>query len=201
MKVSGIKQQVKTQGRYSIFIDGKFSFGLSESALMKSGLRIGKEISREELVSLKDVAKADKAFNRALGLIARRPRSEWEIRDYLRRKEYDPEFIDELVDRLRTGKWLDDNAFARMWVENRRLLKATSSRRLTQELKQKRVSDDIIKDVLFDDQTDEIVLIKEIITRKRKQTRYQDNQKLIAYLVRQGYNYSDVKDALKEIDQ
>jgi len=196
MKITDIKQQVKTQGRYSIFVDGKFSFGLGEASLMEGSIRIGKELSSDELDQLKDTAKTDKAYNRALGMIARRQRSEWEIRDYLKRKDYDPELIDSLVERLYASKWLDDAVFARMWIENRRLLKATSTRRLQQELRAKRVSDEVISEALADDQTDEQSLLVELIERKRKQSRYQDPQKLMAYLIRQGYNYADIKQAL-----
>lgn len=196
MKITDIKQQVKTQGRYSIFIDGKFSFGLGESALMQSGIRVGRELNGAELAILKDTAKTDKAYNQALGLIARRPRSEWEMREYLKRKDYDLEFIDTLIERLYTSKWLNDEDFTRKWVDNRRLLKATSKRRLTQELKAKRVSDEVIEKVLIDDETDESEVLRELIIRKQKQTRYQDQQKLIAYLIRQGFNYGDIKSAL-----
>lgn len=196
MKITDIKQQVKQQGRYSIFIDGKFSFGLSELALMNSGLRMGRELTAAELAGLKDTAREDKAYNQTLGLIARRPRSEWEIRDYLKRKEYDPELVELTVTRLCQAQWLNDLDFARRWVESRRLLKSTSKRRLQQELKAKRVSDEVIQQVLAEDETDEKSVLKELITRKRKQTRYQDEQKLLAYLMRQGYNYGDVKDAL-----
>lgn len=196
MKVTDIKQQAKSQTRYSIFIDGKFSFGLSESVLMNSGLRIGKDIDSKQLHALKDSAELDKAYLSAIGLIARRLRSEWEIREYLTRKEYDPERIHEIINRLYDNTWIDDLKFAKMWVENRRLLKATSARRLKQELKAKRVSDDIIRKVLAQDTTNEKTLIKELIARKRKQTRYADDQKLMAYLIRQGYNYADIKEVL-----
>jgi regulatory protein len=196
VKITDIKQQVKSQGRYSIFIDGKFSFGLSESGLMVSGIRIGRELSSTELAELKSTARFDKAYNQALNLIARRPRSEWEIREYLKRKEYDQEVVDVIIGRLYESKWLNDTEFARKWVENRRLLKATSMRRLTQELKSKRVSDDVISLVLAEDDTDEVLILRELIARKQKQTRYQDTQKLMAYLVRQGFNYGDVKTAM-----
>jgi regulatory protein len=196
MKVTDIKHQVKREGRYSIFIDGKFSFGLSELALMNSGLRIGKELTVAELNELKDTAKQDKAYNQCLGLVTRRPRSDWEIRDYLKRKEYDPELIEQTVQRLQEGDWLNDLDFARRWVESRRLLKSTSKRRLRQELKAKRVADGIIQQVLSEDETDEKAVLAELVARKRKQSRYQDDQKLMAYLMRQGYNYGDIKDVL-----
>ncbi len=196
MTITDIKQQVKNQERYSIYIDGKFSFGLSELALMNSGLRVGRELDQAELAELKDTAKSDKAYNQCLGLIARRPRSEWEIREYLKRKEYDPELIDQQVDRLYKSKWLNDLDFARRWVENRRLLKSTSKRRLHQELKMKRVPDSIIQQALEEDDTDETEVLRNLVARKRQQSRYQDAQKLMAYLMRQGYNYGQVKDAM-----
>ena len=198
MKITDIKQQVKSPERYSIFMDGKFSFGLSESALMASTLKVGKEITPGELAELKDTARSDKAYGQALGLIARRKRSEWEIRDYLKRKEYEPELIESLVERLYKSRWLDDAAFAQMWVENRRLLKSTSARRIAQELKAKRVSDDVIAHALAQDETDENDVLRDLVERKQKQTRYQDPQKLMAYLIRQGYNYADVKQAISD---
>ncbi len=118
------------------------------------------------------------------------------MREYLKRKDYDLEFIDTLIERLYTSKWLNDEDFTRKWVDNRRLLKATSKRRLTQELKAKRVSDEVIEKVLIDDETDESEVLRELIIRKQKQTRYQDQQELIAYLIRQGFNYGDIKSAL-----
>ncbi len=163
---------------------------------MNSGLRVNRELTGQELDELKDTARSDKAYNQCLGLIARRPRSEWEIREYLKRKEYDPELIDQIVARLYGSKWLDDLEFARRWVENRRLLKATSKRRLNQELKLKRVSDGVIKQVLEEDDTDEAEVLKQLVARKRQQTRYQDKQKLMAYLMRQGYDYGQVKMAV-----
>ena len=200
MKITDIKQQVKNQERYSIFVDGKFAFGLSEGALMSSALKIGKELSSHELEDLKKDAQVDKAYSLALGQIARRPRSIWELQDYLKRKDYEIELIEQITERLIKSRWLNDEDFARRWVESRRLLKSTSRRRLNQELKLKRVEDQIISKVLADDQTDEQEVLADLIERKSRQTRYQDPQKLTAYLIRQGYNYQDIKAVLDSIE-
>ena len=196
MKITDIAAQVKTPGRYSIFVDGKFSFGLSESALLSSGIRIGRELSQAELDKLRDTAKADKAYNMALALLARRPRSEWELREYLKHKDYEVPFIEEIMMRLQTGGWVNDMEFTRRWVANRRLLKSTSRRRLQQELRAKRVADAIIATVLAEDETDDLQVLQKLVAQKRKQSRYQDSQKLMAYLLRQGYSYGDVKEVL-----
>lgn len=198
-KITDIKQQVKRQDRYSIYVDEKYAFSLSETELLNTGLRIGQEFTPEELEKLKQKAILDKAYDRALNLIARRQRSRWELEDYLKRKDYDEDTIQIILNRLSESGYVNDKAFATAWVSNRRLLKATSKRRLQQELRQKRVADEIIQEVLEADETSELDVLKELIIRKRKQSRYQDDLKLMQYLTRQGYNYGDIKTALGEI--
>lgn len=198
MKITNIQKQIKTEGRYSIFVDEKFSFGISELGLMNSGIRVGLELDDEELARLKDEANTDKYYNMTLGLIARRQRSEWEIREYLKRKELAPFKIDEIVVRLAGRGYVDDAAFARSWVSNRRLLKNMSGRKLTLELRTKRIADAVIREVMLEDETDEREVLRAEIIKKRKQTRYQDDQKLMQYLARQGYSYDDIKSVLAE---
>lgn len=196
MKVTKIEAQVKTKGRYSVFVDGKFAFGISETGLIESGLKAGQEFTKEELEKLKDVANTDKIYNMTLGLIARRPRSQWEIESYLRRKELDPPASQEVVAKLKNKGFIDDFDFAKRWVESRRLLKPTSKRKLQLELRAKRVGDDVVNQVLEEDEADEYEVLKQEIAKKRRQSRYQDNTKLMQFLARQGYSYDDIKRAL-----
>ncbi len=199
MKITDIKQQVKRQGRYSIFIDGKYLFSLSESELMSSGIRIGKEYSQAELEQLQQTAVLDKAYMRSLDYLARRPRSEWEIRDYLKRKEYDSPTIDTILNKLSIKGYIDDTKFAQSWVASRRALKPTSLRRLQMELRQKYVAPEVIERVLAEDGTEELAVLKEMIQKKRTQSRYQDKDKLMQYLARQGFRYDDIKQALEDM--
>lgn len=198
MKITAITPQVKQPDRYSVYVDGVFVFGLSEAALVKSGLHSGRTLSAQDLAELKDMARQDKGYNRVLVLISRRPRSEWEVRDYLRRKEYEPDAIEAIVARAVARGYVDDVAFARMWVENRRLLKPTSRRKLVQELRQKRVPGAVIDQVLHEDEQtiDEQAVLRQLIAKKR--SRYPDQTKLMQYLARQGYGYDDIKAALAD---
>ena len=198
MKITNVKQQVKRNDRYSIYIDGKYAFSFSEGELINSGLRSGQDLTDQELSGLKDQAVLDKAYDRTLNLISHRPRSEWELRDYLRRKDYDEDVITQTIERLTERGWVNDADFARRWVENRRLLKSTSKRRLSMELRQKRIADDVIRQVLEADETDEREVLRELVERKRKQSKYQDDLKLMQYLSRQGFNYDDIKSALQD---
>ncbi|CAN5648381.1 recombination regulator RecX [soil metagenome] len=196
MKITSVKQQVKRSDRYSVYVDGAYSFSLSEAELLKQGLRSGQELSDSELTDLKKDARLDKARLGAFDQLSRRPRSEWELREYLKRKEYDPEVIDKVLAYLLERQYIDDAEFARRWVENRRLLKPVSKRRLIQELKQKRVDETHINTALQEDAADERKVLQELIEKKRRQTKYQDDQKLMQFLARQGFSYDDIKSAV-----
>ena len=193
MKITAIKAQVKREGRYSIFVEEKYAFSLSAEALLEARLVTGQELSQVKLTEYKRLSQEDKAYSLALAYVARRMRSEGELRDYFRRKQYAPELGEQIIEKLRRLGFVDDTEFARRWVENRRLLKATSTKKLRLELRQKRIADDIIRDTLAEDETDERQVLRDLIEKKRKQTRYQDDQKLTAYLARQGFNYNDIK--------
>lgn len=198
MKITDIKQQVKRQDRYSIYVDGKYVFSFSENELLDLGLRVGQEFNDGELEELKKTAIEDKAYMRSLDLIMRRQRSEWEVLDYLKRKDYEPDVIEKILKRLSRAGYVDDKKFAEAWVNNRRLLKSTSKRKLMMELRQKRVNQEVISEVLADDQTDERQVLRDLVIKKRQQSHYQDETKLMQYLMRQGFNYDDVKSVIKE---
>lgn len=201
MKITSIKQQVKRADRYSVYVDGKYSFSLSENALLDSKLASGRELTKEELEDFKQLSADDKLYGNALRYAAMRLRSEWELRSYLQRKQAAPEAADMVIERLTRIGLIDDAAFAQAWVDNRRAIKPSSKRKLQQELKAKRVSDDLIRKVLSDGEAAEATALHEIIERKRRQTKYrEDPTKLMQYLVRQGFGYTDVKDAMHEPD-
>ena len=196
MKITAIKQQERLKSRYSIYIDEKYTFSLSADALLQEGLRAGLEIDEPQLQVYKKLSADDKAYGLAIAYIARRMRSQGELTDYFRRKGYDEALSDQLMLRLQKNGMVDDAKFAEAWVRNRRLLRQSSSRRLTQELRQKHIADDLIEAALHDDETDEATMLGELVIRKRRLSKYQDNLKLMQYLARQGFSYDAIKRAL-----
>lgn len=199
MKISNIKQQVKRADRYSVYVDNTYAFSLSEAALVELGLASGQEFDQAKLEALKEASNNDKAYGNALRYVAMRQRSEWEVRSYLRRKEVDEPVAERIIDRLRSVSLLDDLSFAKSWVANRHLLKATSQRRLRLELKQKRVPSGIIDTVLQEDEVDERQSLRALVAKK--QARYPDKNKFMQYLARQGFGYDDIKSVLEQTDE
>ncbi len=198
MIITQIKAQVKRAGRYSIFVDGTYSFSLSDTALLDSKLVPGQELTKEELGKLKQLSDDDKLLAKILNYTALRPRSTWEVQQYLQRNHSPVPLAQEILNKLSKLDLLNDEAFARSWVESRRLLKPTSRRKLELELKQKRIADEIIREVLAEDAPDERALLRELIEKKTKQAKYQDRDKLMRYLAGQGFSYDDIKSVLSE---
>jgi regulatory protein len=200
MIISEIKQQARLKGRFSVFVDGKYSFSLSDTALLDSKLIIGQEVTAQDIKRFKQLSVDDKILGNALRYAAMRHRSRWEMENYLQRKQASPAIAEQILNKLTNLQMLDDLQFAQAWIENRRLLRPTSKRKLQQELRAKRVPDDIISQALGQDETSENQVLRELVERKRRQTKYHDQTKLMQYLARQGFGYGDIKEVLAELD-
>jgi regulatory protein len=196
MKITNIKQQERLKSRYSVYVDEEYAFSLSAEAILSEQLRGGQELDEQQLEAYKKLSIDDKAVGLTLAYVVRRLRSEWELHDYFRRKSYDQALAEQILEKLRNYGFVDDTKFAKAWVNDRRLMKPVSKRRLQQDLRAKRISDEIISSVLSEDETDDRTTLRELIIRKRRQTKYQDNLKLMQYLARQGFSYDDIKQEL-----
>lgn len=201
MKITSIKQQLKMRDRYSVYIGEVYSFSLSEAALVESKLHSGMELSKQEVDSYKKLSLDDKLYGRALRYVAMRQRTAWEVLFYLERKGADPSLSQIILNKLSIIGLIDDEKFARSYVNDRQLLRPTSRRKIIMELKKKRIDSEIIERVLSADSgevsTDQAA-VAEVITSKRRQIKYQDDTKLMQYLARQGFNYGDIKAALQQ---
>lgn len=109
------------------------------------------------------------------------------------RVKYD--FRDLIVERLVERGYVDDVKFARYYVENRFVKKGVSRKRLKMELMKKGISQEIINEVLSERNDEEEIL--KIIAKKR--AKYTD-EKLVAYLCRQGFSYDLARDLVEKTE-
>lgn len=200
MKVTSIKQQTKRTDRYSVFVDEVYAFSLSESALLESKLASGRELSAEEVVEYKKLSADDKIYNNTLRYVAMRQRTTWEVQVYLQRKSASPPLVDQILNKLSIIGMLDDEKYVESYVHDRQLLRPASRRKIISELRKKHVPGEIIERFVGDDAATETAALQAVITAKRRQAKYQDNQKLMEYLARQGFGYEDIKRALTAND-
>lgn len=195
MRITKVSPAVKTPGRYNIYVDGRYSFSLDEFQLVQTGLHSGLDIDESKLDELKSESDYGKNYIRAVDLISRRLRSEKEMRDYAKRKQWTTTNTERVIERLKNHGYLNDKVFAEAFVRSRQSTEKYSKRRIVRDLRQKGIAPNIIKQVLPDESSDRNVIIKLV---QKKASRYDDVNKLKAYLFRAGFNYDDVNQAINE---
>lgn len=212
MKITGISVQAKNPNRVNVSVDGKYRLSLDIVQVIDLGLKRDQEIDEETLASFEEESEYGKLYARALEYVLLRPHSSREVRDYLRRKSQVTKYksrktgevkerpgvsvsiTDRVYERLEQRGYIDDEKFAAYWAENRNQTKGASRRKLSAELQAKGVPRTIIDTVLAESTRNDNQEIAKVIAKKR--ARYPDDQKLIAYLARQGFSYDDIKSEL-----
>jgi regulatory protein len=200
-KITALSVQKRNRERVNVYIDDEFAFGLAYVAAAR--LRVGQELSQDEIKALKSQDTVEKAKDNAYRLISLRPRSIAEIQRNLRKKGYEPEVIEQVIDRLVELDFLNDEAFAQYWIEQRDTFKPRSHLALRQELQQKGISRNIIDQALT--ASDETVTVRAAAEKKARQlSHYPEDEfkkKLGQFLQRRGFRYALIKDISDEMWQ
>ncbi len=196
MRITALKQQVKNPERVSIFVDGKYSFSLSLDELLKEKLKKDDELNEADIKRLKKLSADGKLRMRATEWLLNRPHSMREFRDYLYRKKADPALLEQLVTEFSKKKYLDDKKYGQWLIELRKRA-GKSNRAIRAELFKKGVNREIITEIMDSDAGDEAERLREVIVKKQKLSRYKnDRQKLMQYLVGQGFSWQAVNEQL-----
>jgi len=141
-------------------------------------------------------------YDVAVRYLAGRPHTVAEIHRHLRGKRYESAAIDHAIDRLRGQRYVDDDAFARWWIEQRERFKPRGDRALRTELMQKGVARDVIDTVLGERAPDaDVELAKRALSRPL--TRWatlpppERKRKIHAYLVARGFDYGTIEEVMR----
>jgi regulatory protein len=207
MKITRIDNQKKRPGRKSIFADGVFLIGVGTDTLIRFGLRTGDEITPEILGRLEHAEELLAARTAALRYLAVRPRTEREIRDALREKEFADAITAETIGALKEARLLDDAVFARSFIRNALTLKPTGKVLLRRKLLllgvDKTLADEALDEVLADvSQHDEAGRAASAFVRKKSAMMKKGDAKLrhqlTAFLMRRGYTWDIVEGTVKK---
>jgi len=204
--ITSITLQTGDRERVNIFVDGVFAIGITLSTLQREGLRIGHVLSDEGWQRLQQAESDNKAWEAALRLLEVRPRAERELRDRLIRKQFTPEQIDSVIERLRRLELLDDAHFARLWVQNRAATRPKGSQMLRRELLSKGVDRQIVDETVTAALDPEAEMraceqvARQAFRRYAKLTDRQEFQrKLGGMLQRRGFSWETVRPVLQQL--
>lgn len=198
-KITTLEVQKRNPDRVSVYLDGRFAFGLP--ALVAARLAQGQFLSDADVAALQEEGAVEEAYNRALHFLSYRPRSRAELEEYLEKRGVNEPQIERITGRLERAGLLDDEAFAKYWVENRERFRPRGLRALRYELRNKGIGDDTIEEALAAVDVSESAYRS--AGKKARQLRNTDQQtfcrKLVEYLARRGFSYEVAREAAERL--
>lgn len=185
-------------GKVHIYIDDEYRMSCDGIFWFSEKWHNLKEVNEEELAELEHSVSSRRAFNKGANLINRRPHSRKEIIIKLG-KDFPREICEEAADKLEELYLINDERFAEIYADELFRVKKFGPKRIFAELKAKGISSEIAQnavDLLDKDDINRIILV---LNSKYKNKLDDDRGVIRAMngLVRMGYSYSDIREAMK----
>ena len=202
-KITAIRPGRGRRERVNVSLNGRFAFSLETETAIKKGLRVEQELSANQIEALAKSDHLHRCLNAALHYISYRPRSEFEIRERLQRRDFDSDSIETVTAKLKTQGLVDDVAFAQFWKDNRGSFSPRSQWLIKSELKRKGVASDIIDQVVNTVNEDSSAYRAAVAKAHRlPRSDYQSfRRRLGEYLKRRGFSYGMINHTVEQVWQ
>jgi len=198
--ITSISVQKKNPNRLTIEVDGEFGFGLDR--LVGAWLRVGDELSDEQIQTLKNKDTMEAGYLIAIRYLSYRLRSKKELEAYLGKKGFSQDQIELVVYRLMDERLVDDTRFAESWVESRQVFRPRSHRLMSYEMRQKGINDEIISTALDQAQNDEELAFEagnKVLRRWQGLEHESFIKKCADFLMRRGFSYETIRKILPRL--
>jgi regulatory protein len=200
--ITAIEPQRKDPRRVNLHLDGAFAFGLA--GIVAAWLKVGQELSEERILALQAEDKQESTYQKALHFLSYRPRSSQEVRRNLLGRGCDPALVEATLSRLMQAGLVDDQAFARAWVENRNTFHPRGRSALRIELRRKGLDDETVRAVLdgMEAEDEENLALQAARTQARRYAGLEwqaFRQKLGGFLARRGFSYATLAPVVSKV--
>jgi len=202
-KITALRSGKGRSKQANVSLDGKYAFGLEAEVALKEGLKVGQELSADQIEALKKANNYQRCFDAAARYLSYRPRSEYEMRRQLTKHHFDDDIIEAVLSKLKEQGLVDDTAFAKFWKENRQSFSPRSQWLTRLELKQKGVPSEIIDQVVSTiDDADNAYRAATGRARSLKMSDYHSfRHRLGEYLRRRGFGYGVISRTIERLWQ
>ncbi len=198
-EITAIVEQKKDKTRVSIDLDGRFFCGMKLETVVQNRLKVGSDVTLEELSRMQFESEKLTALDRALTHISHSMKTEREVSDYLKGKGYLDEVISFVIEKMKGYGYLDDKEYALRYTESVKGRKG--ARLIAAELRRKGVSDAAISSALGtlreEGEGEGARAVLEKYLRSKDLTDPKTFKKAYAYLLSKGFDGDTVRDALK----
>lgn len=202
-KISAIAPQRNRRNRLSIYIDGRFAFGLDADIVAKYGLKKDRFLQQAEIETILGDAEFKRALDKAYRLLANRPFSRKELAKRLAERHYPAFIVEQVVEKCASQGYLDDQEFALQYARSRLRRRPAGRRVLQQELLRKGVDEPVISrvlDALYHEHP-EAHLAGMVADKKLKSLHKlppeQARRRLIAFLQSRGFDWEIIEQVVQ----
>lgn len=164
------------------------NFEIHSDCIVKYGIKKG-IVQDEQLFDALEESEQIIAFNMVAKYLTASMKTEKQIKDYLRKKEFKTKTIKSVVEKLKTYNLLDDKAFATSYI---RANPNFSSNKLKQKLALFGVSKTIVDELLRDFDDFDGCERSAIKFLRNKEQGQKTKEKLVRHLIGKGYNWGTV---------
>ncbi|MFA7288790.1 MAG: regulatory protein RecX [Melioribacteraceae bacterium] len=203
-----ISRLLKKGNNVIIFFEDNSKIKIDYEVVVKSGLRVNdnlEDVAREKLLA-QDIR--IRVRNGAFNYLGRRHHSFFELRKKLSAKGYDKDVIDETLNDLKDKGYIDDEDFAKRYIEESILRKKSGINKIIAGLYQKGISREIINRVMsgFDNHDEMTQNALEIANKKLNSLKQRNTEKqklkikLFSFLSGKGYSSEIIKEVISQLD-
>lgn len=191
----------RKKGLTALFIDGELAVRVDTAVFLDSKMKIGSDITDEELHVLIEKSDERRAYEKGLYLLEYRAHSQKELADKIART-FPREAAEKAADRLAQLGLISDAAYAYSRAAYLFNKKGFSAFRVRCELRQKGIDEATIEDVVEKTCPDPVERIKEIIEKKYSSFASDEKMKRRAAnaLKRLGYGWEDIISAFNALE-
>ena len=199
--ITALEPQKNHPNRRSVYADGEFVFGIDEETCVKTGICTGKRYSAEELERIREEAEVFDAKNYGFRLIAARRYSVYTLEKKLKERGYSDATVSAVSARLTELGYLNDEEYAKSYVNDAVTLKKKGSRLIARELAAKGIAREVIDRVIEQSKTEhgeEDLLTQLIRKRLTDPSDRKAVKRVFDYCLRRGFGYEEVAHAMRQ---
>jgi regulatory protein len=206
MRITSLQPHARDSKRVHLHVGGAFRMTVALELVLELRLRVGDEVSDEQLQSLEDRNQRWRAKDAALNLLSFRARSEDELRRRLAGKGFSDEIAGECVAELAQGGLVDDASFAESFLRDRLRFRPRGSQLLLHELRTRGVNVDVARatldEVLEQESVSETQLARHAASkwsRRDSETALRARRRLYSFLARRGFSPDAIQEVIAEV--
>ena len=139
-----LKYKKKKNGQYELQLESGEVFVLYEEVILKFELLLKKDFPFDEKESILLCNQEYDVYYVALKALKNRFRSVKDLKELLLKKEYPVEYVEKAIDKLLKQGYLNDQSFAKAYINNQMITSSKGPRKIEKELLDKELPIDLI---------------------------------------------------------